>query len=260
MAMMGAMRVPECPALQSRAGRVLRGKSQPLRELPARQAREVLVQCMALKMLTAFTLRYGACTGVLLRRDAEGGSRGCSPTPRTPGARGGAEPPAGAGALFRCGRCARSRNCERLLIVHDAIVAELSGGRACRAPAVARHSPHPAKAQSRASCGVCRRAVGCCLPAWWHQQSRACLLITGRPPARASQAGAGLCGAPAAARRPRPPAARRPEAAVLGARRHIMHAHLPGRGDDAASSAARPGLCEQTAFLLLAICIRCVSP
>jgi len=102
------------------------------------------VQCMALKMLTAFTLRYGACTGVLLRRDAEGGSRGCSPTPRTPGARGGAEPPAGAGALIRCGRRARTRNSARSCSVRIMQAWQCpSGCQVRQASAIARHSGAP---------------------------------------------------------------------------------------------------------------------
>jgi hypothetical protein len=31
----------------------------------------VLVQCLALKMLTDFTLMYSSCVGVLLKRDGE---------------------------------------------------------------------------------------------------------------------------------------------------------------------------------------------
>lgn len=33
--------------------------------------REVLIQCLALKMLTDFTLMYSSCVGVLLKRDGE---------------------------------------------------------------------------------------------------------------------------------------------------------------------------------------------
>ena len=48
--------------------------------------KDMLVQCIALKMLTDFTLMYSACVGVLLRRDAELGSgvRGLSPKAAVP--------------------------------------------------------------------------------------------------------------------------------------------------------------------------------
>lgn len=50
------------------------------------EEKDTMVQCIALKMLTDFTLMYNACVGVLLKRDAEGTrGRGSSP-PSTPAA------------------------------------------------------------------------------------------------------------------------------------------------------------------------------
>ena len=50
------------------------------------EEKDLMVQCIALKMLTEFTLMYNACVGVLLKRDAEGTrGRGSSP-PSTPAA------------------------------------------------------------------------------------------------------------------------------------------------------------------------------
>ena len=63
----------------------------------------MLIQCIAHKMLTDFTLMYTATVGVILRRDAESSSsKGASPRARTPSARrdGGKQ----AGALFRYAR------------------------------------------------------------------------------------------------------------------------------------------------------------
>lgn len=37
--------------------------------------REVLIQCLALKMLTDFTLMYSSCVGVLLKRDGDTASK-----------------------------------------------------------------------------------------------------------------------------------------------------------------------------------------
>lgn len=42
----------------------------------------------------------------------------------------------------------------------------------------------------------------------------------------------------------------------IDAGRHVMHAHLPNRSEDGAPGA---GLCEQTSFFLLAVCIRCAQ-
>jgi hypothetical protein len=44
----------------------------------------VLVQCIALKMLTDFTLMYTSAVGLILRRDAETPARGGSPRGKTP--------------------------------------------------------------------------------------------------------------------------------------------------------------------------------
>jgi hypothetical protein len=50
------------------------------------EEKDLMVQCIALKMLTEFTLMYNACVGVLLKRDVEGTrGRGSSP-PSTPAA------------------------------------------------------------------------------------------------------------------------------------------------------------------------------
>ena len=57
--------------------------------------REVLVQCLALKMLTDFTLMYSSCVGVLLKRDGEIAAKESGA--KTPGK--GAQ--TGAGALFK---------------------------------------------------------------------------------------------------------------------------------------------------------------
>ena len=65
--------------------------------------RAVLLQCIALKMLTDFTLMYTATVGVILRRDAESLSyKGGSPRARTPAAR--RDSSKQTGALFRCAR------------------------------------------------------------------------------------------------------------------------------------------------------------
>lgn len=44
----------------------------------------MLVQCIALKMLTDFTLMYTSAVGLILRRDAEAPTRGGSPRGKTP--------------------------------------------------------------------------------------------------------------------------------------------------------------------------------
>ena len=44
----------------------------------------VLVQCIALKMLTDFTLMYTSAVGLVLRRDADAATRGGSPRSKTP--------------------------------------------------------------------------------------------------------------------------------------------------------------------------------
>ena len=76
--------------------RVLTPLSYVLQPLNSKE-REVLVQCIALKMLTDFTLMYTSCIGVISRRDAEVATRGASPTAR--GVRPDGDKPAG--ALFR---------------------------------------------------------------------------------------------------------------------------------------------------------------
>lgn len=51
------------------------------------EERDMVVQCIALKMLTDFTLMYNSCVGVLLKRDSDGTrGRGSSP-PATPAAK-----------------------------------------------------------------------------------------------------------------------------------------------------------------------------
>jgi hypothetical protein len=62
------------------------------------EEKDMLVQCIALKMLSDFTLMYNSCVGVLLKRDAEGPrGRGSSP-PCTPAAKADAQ---GSSTLFR---------------------------------------------------------------------------------------------------------------------------------------------------------------
>lgn len=62
------------------------------------EEKDELVQSMALKMLSEFTLMYSPCVGVLLKRDAEGPrGRGSSP-PVTPVAKAEAQ---GGNTLFR---------------------------------------------------------------------------------------------------------------------------------------------------------------
>lgn len=54
-------------------------------QLYSKKEHSVLIQCIALKMLTDFTLMYNSTVGVILRRDAElVAGKGCSPrkTPR----------------------------------------------------------------------------------------------------------------------------------------------------------------------------------
>ncbi|CAL8470976.1 g10518 [Coccomyxa elongata] len=56
----------------------------PAKQVLKQEEKDMMVQCIALKMLTDFTLMYNACVGVLLKRDAEGTrGRGSSP-PSTP--------------------------------------------------------------------------------------------------------------------------------------------------------------------------------
>jgi hypothetical protein len=43
--------------------------------------KEAMVQCVVLKMLTDFSLMYGACVGVLLRRDTDAAAREAGKTP-----------------------------------------------------------------------------------------------------------------------------------------------------------------------------------
>ena len=57
--------------------------------------REVLIQCLAMKMLTDFTLMYSSCVGVLLKRDGDIATKELGI--KTPGK--GSQ--AGAGALFK---------------------------------------------------------------------------------------------------------------------------------------------------------------
>ena len=57
--------------------------------------REVLIQCLAMKMLTDFTLMYSSCVGVLLKRDGDIAAKESGM--KTPGK--GSQ--AGAGALFK---------------------------------------------------------------------------------------------------------------------------------------------------------------
>ena len=57
--------------------------------------REVLVQCLALKMLTDFTLMYSSCVGVLLKRDGEIATRESGLKTPAKGSQ------AAAGALFK---------------------------------------------------------------------------------------------------------------------------------------------------------------
>lgn len=45
---------------------------------------EVLMQCIAMKMLTDFTLMYTSTVGVVLRRDAEPWHKAGSPRAKTP--------------------------------------------------------------------------------------------------------------------------------------------------------------------------------
>lgn len=61
------------------------------------QRRSVLLQCIVLKMLTDCTLMYGACVGVLLKRDGELGAREAGLKTPTK-----ASSTAHTGALFRC--------------------------------------------------------------------------------------------------------------------------------------------------------------
>ncbi|KAK9830284.1 hypothetical protein WJX72_010812 [[Myrmecia] bisecta] len=61
--------------------------------------REVLVQCIALKMLTDFTLMYSSCVGVLLKRDAELAGR--EAPHKTPAKGAHAHEPLRTGALIR---------------------------------------------------------------------------------------------------------------------------------------------------------------
>ena len=42
------------------------------------------MQCIALKMLTDFTLMYTSAVGLVLRRDADAATRGGSPRSKTP--------------------------------------------------------------------------------------------------------------------------------------------------------------------------------
>lgn len=56
-----------------------------------------IMQCVALKMLTDFTLMYGACVGVLLRRDMDLPSRSSGITP----SKASLEVKASPGLLFR---------------------------------------------------------------------------------------------------------------------------------------------------------------
>ena len=48
------------------------------------EEQSVLVQCIALKMLTDFTLMYTLAVGLVIRRDADAAIRGCSPCSKTP--------------------------------------------------------------------------------------------------------------------------------------------------------------------------------
>ena len=57
--------------------------------------REVLIQVLCLKMLTDFTLMYGSCVGVLLKRDGEIAAKESGL--KTPGK----ASPSGAGALIK---------------------------------------------------------------------------------------------------------------------------------------------------------------
>lgn len=57
--------------------------------------REVLIQCLAMKMLTDFTLMYSSCVGVLLKRDGEIAAKESGLKTPAKGSQ------AGAGALFK---------------------------------------------------------------------------------------------------------------------------------------------------------------
>ncbi|BDA45426.1 probable E3 ubiquitin-protein ligase HUWE1 [Coccomyxa sp. Obi] len=92
-AMAGAHEAPRASArerMSNAAEDVLRrARSDPLppaKQVLKQEEKDMTVQCIALKMLTDFTLMYNACVGVLLKRDAEGTrGRGSSP-PSTPAA------------------------------------------------------------------------------------------------------------------------------------------------------------------------------
>ena len=197
------------------------------------------MQCMALKMLTAFTLRYGACVGVLLRRDAEGGSRGSSPPLRTPGARS-ADAPAGAGAFFRCGPSFYSWSPYRP-VTQDTAGASL----------VQLFAPIPALSCNSAQAGIeCmgRRSSFLRSMAFYFRQSYHLLYAC---PWRNMFSWVTAAAATEAF-------TMQWLMRLLGtdAGRHVMHAHLPNRSEDGAPGS---GLCEQTSFFLLAVCIRCAQ-
>lgn len=73
---------------------------------------QVLVQCVALKMLTDFTLMYSSCVGVLLKRDGELAAREAGYKTPSKGLA-----PGPTGTLFRCCTAVLERVAKQLLSV-----------------------------------------------------------------------------------------------------------------------------------------------